>query len=92
MQGDDYKAIREGIEYLDKATRRFAELMMDSAVTGALGGKTMSAAGESLSHGLGAAPTAPHAFAKADIASSVPTNDIERAEQDPETPGKSTED
>jgi len=92
MQGDDYKAIREGIEYLDKATRRFAELMMDAAVTGALGGKTMSAAGESLSHGLGAAPTAPHAFAKADIASSVPTNDIERAEQDPETPGKSTED
>ncbi len=92
MQGDDYKAIREGIEYLDKATRRFAELMMDAAVTGALGGKTMSAAGESLSHGLGAAPTAPHAFAKADITPSAPTNDIERAEQDPDTPGKSTED
>ena len=49
MQGDDYKAIREGIEYLDKATRRFAELMMDAAVTGALGGKTMAAAGDSLS-------------------------------------------
>jgi molecular chaperone DnaK/molecular chaperone HscA len=92
MQGDDYKAIREGIEYLDKATRRFAELMMDAAVTGAIGGKTMTAAGESLSHGLGAAPTAPHAFAKADIASSVPTNDLERAEQNPETPGESTED
>jgi len=92
MQGDDYKAIREGIEYLDKATRHFAELMMDAAVTGALGGKTMAAAGESLSHGLGAAPTAPHAFAKADIASSVPTNDLERAEANPETPGESTED
>jgi molecular chaperone DnaK/molecular chaperone HscA len=92
MQGDDYKAIREGIEYLDKATRRFAELMMDAAVTGALGGKTMAAAGESLSHGLGAAPTAPHAFAKADIEPTTPTNEIEAAEANPETPGKSTED
>ncbi len=89
MQGDDYKAIREAIEYLDKATRRFAELMMDGAVTGAIGGKTMSSAADSLSHGLGAAPTAPHAFAKATI---TPTNDLERAEQDPETPGESTED
>jgi len=93
MQGDDYKAIREGIEYLDKATRHFAELMMDAAVTGALGGKTMAAAGESLAaNQQGATPTAPHAFAKADIASSVPTNDQERAEANPETPGESTED
>ena len=93
MQGDDYKAIREGIEYLDKATRHFAELMMDAAVTGALGGKTMAAAGESLAaNQQGATPTAPHAFAKADIASSVPTNDLERAEANPETPGESTED
>ena len=92
LQGDDYKAIREGIEYLDKATRRFAELMMDAAVTGALGGKTMADAGESLSHGLGAAPTAPHAFAKAEVESSAPTNEIEAAEADPDTPGKSTED
>ena len=37
--------IRVGIERLDKETRRFAEIMMDSAVTGALGGKTMAAAG-----------------------------------------------
>jgi len=51
------------IERLDKATRRFAELMMDSAVTGALGGKTMEAAGESIGEG----PTAPHPFAKAQI-------------------------
>jgi molecular chaperone DnaK len=92
LQGDDYKAIREGIEYLDKATRRFAELMMDAAVTGALGGKTMAAAGDSLSHGLGAAPTAPHAFAKAEVNSATPTNEIERAEANPETPGESTED
>jgi molecular chaperone DnaK len=92
LQGDDYKAIREGIEYLDKATRRFAELMMDAAVTGALGGKTMAAAGDSLSHGLGAAPTAPHAFAKAEVESATPTNEIERAEANPETPGESTED
>jgi molecular chaperone DnaK len=90
MQGDDYKAIREGIEYLDKATRRFAELMMDAAVTGALGGKTMAAAGESLAaNQQGATPTAPHAFAKAEV---TPTNDLERAEADPSTPGKSTED
>jgi molecular chaperone DnaK len=92
MQGDDYKAIREGIEYLDRATRRFAELMMDAAVTGAIGGKTMSAAGDSLSHGLGAAPTAPHAFAKAEVQSTTPTNDLERAEANPDTPGESTED
>ena len=92
MQGDDYKAIRDAIEYLDKATRHFAELMMDAAVTGALGGKTMAAAGESLSHGLGAAPTAPHAFAKAEVESATPRNEIERAEADPETPAESTED
>ncbi len=93
MQGEDYKAIREAIEYLDKATRRFAELMMDAAVTGALGGKTMAAAGESLAaNQQGATPTAPHAFAKAEVASTTPTNDLERAEANPETPGQSTED
>ena len=93
MQGDDYKAIREGIEYLDKATRRFAELMMDAAVTGALGGKTMAAAGESLAaNQQGATPTAPHAFAKAEVSATIPTNDLERAEANPDTPGESTED
>jgi len=93
MQGDDYKAIREGIEYLDKATRRFAELMMDAAVTGALGGKTMAAAGESLAaNQQGATPPPPHAFAKAEVTPTAPTNDLERAEQNPETPGQSTED
>ena len=60
---NDYRAIRTGIERLDKATRRFAELMMDSAVSGAMKGKTMTSAGED----MGAGPTAPHPFAKAQI-------------------------
>jgi Fe-S protein assembly chaperone HscA len=63
VQGGDYKIIRQGIERLDKATRRFAELMMDTAVSGAMQGKTMEAAGESMGDG----PTAPHPFAKAEI-------------------------
>ncbi len=84
MQEGDYKAIREAIEYLDKSTRRFAELMMDAAVTGALGGKTMSAVGESLCPNLGQAPTAPHPFAKAEVESSSPQNETK--------PGESTED
>jgi molecular chaperone DnaK/molecular chaperone HscA len=65
-RGGDYKKIREGIERLDKMTRRFAELMMDNAVSGAMQGKTMQAAGESMGDG----PTAPHPFAKAQIDSS----------------------
>ena len=63
LQGGNYKVIRQGIERLDKATRRFAELMMDSAVSGAMKGQTMAAAGESMGDG----PTAPHPFAKAEI-------------------------
>ena len=63
VQGGDYRIIRQGIDRLDKATRRFAELMMDTAVSGALQGKTMQTAGEDLGEG----PTAPHPFAKADI-------------------------
>jgi molecular chaperone DnaK/molecular chaperone HscA len=61
--GSDYRAIRQKIEQLDKATRRFAELMMDSEVMGAMKGQTMEAAGE----GMGADVTAPHAFAKAEF-------------------------
>jgi len=63
VPGGDYKQIRAGIERLDKATRRFAELDMDNAVSGAMRGKTMVAAGESMGDG----PTAPHPFAKAQI-------------------------
>jgi Fe-S protein assembly chaperone HscA len=65
-ESGDYKQIRAGIERLDASTRRFAELMMDDAVSGAMHGKTMQAAGE----GMGEGPTAPHPFAKAEIDSS----------------------
>jgi molecular chaperone DnaK/molecular chaperone HscA len=66
VPGGDHRQIRAGIERLDKATRRFAELMMDNAVSGAMHGKTMEAAGESMGEG----PTAPHPFAKAEITGS----------------------
>ncbi len=66
VPGGDHRQIRAGIERLDKATRRFAELMMDDAVSGAMQGKTMAAAGESMGEG----PTAPHPFAKAQITGS----------------------
>ncbi len=92
VMGGDYKVIRAAIERLDQATRRFAELMMDSAVTGALGGKTMEAAGESIGEG----PSAPHPFAKADIdtspAAEAEAQKIEDSVKDEETPGESTED
>jgi Fe-S protein assembly chaperone HscA len=39
--GDDYHAIREGIDALNQATMRLAELMMDTAVSTALKGKAM---------------------------------------------------
>jgi Fe-S protein assembly chaperone HscA len=67
IQGGDYKIIRQAIERLDKATRRLAELMMDSAVGGAMQGKTMAAAGESMGQGLGDAPEAPHPVARAEV-------------------------
>jgi len=67
IRGGDYKIIRQAIEQLDKKTRRFAEIMMDTAVTGALGGKTMAAASEGIDAGLNAPTTAPHAFAKAEV-------------------------
>jgi molecular chaperone DnaK (HSP70) len=62
-EGDDLPSLRAGTQALDNATRRFAELMMDAAVTTALGGQTMESAGEK----LGEAPTAPHPFAPAEI-------------------------
>jgi len=92
VTGGDYKVIRAGIERLDKATRRFAEIMMDTAVTGALGGKTMAAAGEEIEKEMGAAPSAPHGFAKAEVSQSGADDVVEAAEKDPETPGESTED
>jgi molecular chaperone DnaK len=61
--GEDPAAIREAVLILDYATRRFAELMMDAAVSSALRGKTMDAAGED----LGEEVTAPHAMAPAEF-------------------------
>jgi Fe-S protein assembly chaperone HscA len=61
VMGGDYKIIRAAIDRLDKATRRFAELMMDTTLAGAMKGQTMESAGESMGDG----PSAPHPFAKA---------------------------
>ena len=91
IKGGDYKVIRNAIERIDKATRRLAELMMDSAVGGAMKGQTMNTAGEQMGAGLGAAPSAPHAFAPAEVDASQ-RNELEKAEADAETPGESTED
>jgi molecular chaperone DnaK (HSP70) len=63
--GEDYRAIRAGIEALDKATRRFAEVMMDTDVMAAMKGQTMDAAGERM--GVDDGPSAPHPFAKAEF-------------------------
>ncbi|HET7102537.1 MAG TPA: Fe-S protein assembly chaperone HscA [Terracidiphilus sp.] len=62
-QGSNLAAIREETAALDKATRRFAELMMDEAVTSAIRGKTMEAAGDE----LGDEVTAPHPMAPAEF-------------------------
>ena len=62
-QGTDLAAIRDATLALDQATRRFAELMMDAAVTTAIRGKTMDTAGEE----LGDEVTAPHAMAPAEF-------------------------
>src|SRR5450631_3514331 len=62
-QGDDLPAIRQATEALDKATRRFAELMMDQAVSSAIKGETM----DSASTKLGEGPTAPHEIAPAEF-------------------------
>jgi len=59
--GANYKVIRQAIDQLDKATHRFAEIIMDMDVMGAMKGQTMDAAGETMGEG----PTAPHPFAKA---------------------------
>ena len=61
--GEDAAAIREATLALDEATRRFAELMMDAAVSTALRGKTMNAAGEEMDENV----TAPHAMAPAEF-------------------------
>jgi len=62
-QSENAAAIREGTLILDHATRRFAELMMEAAVSSALRGKTMNTAGEELAEAV----TAPHAMAPAEF-------------------------
>jgi molecular chaperone DnaK (HSP70) len=61
--GEDSAAIRAATLALDQATRRFAELMMDAAVTTAIRGKTMDAADEDFDEAV----TAPHAMAPAEF-------------------------
>ena len=61
--GEDAKAIRDATLALDQATRRFAELMMEAAVSTAIRGKTM----ESAADDLGDAVTAPHPMAAAEF-------------------------
>jgi len=61
QKSDDYQAIRKAIDELNQGTMRLAELMMDSAVSGALKGKTMDQAD------LGEGPDAPHPMAKAEF-------------------------
>ena len=61
---DDYHAIRQAIESLNQATMRMAELMMDSAVSSALKGKSRDTVN------VGEGPSAPHPFAKAEIENS----------------------
>jgi molecular chaperone DnaK len=60
-KGDDYHAIRKAIDDLNQGTMRLAELMMDSAVSSALKGKTMDQAD------IGEGPDAPHPMAKAEF-------------------------
>jgi Fe-S protein assembly chaperone HscA len=62
-QGENAAQIREATLALDQTTRRFAELMMDAAVSSALTGKTMNDAGEELADTV----TAPHAMAAAEF-------------------------
>ena len=61
--GSDLTAIRNATLALDRATHRLAELMMDAAVSSALRGKTMNAAGEQLNDQV----TAPHPMAAAEF-------------------------
>ncbi len=61
--GEDSAMIRAATLALDQTTRRFAELMMESAVSTALRGKTMDTADDD----LGEAVTAPHPMAAAEF-------------------------
>lgn len=62
-QGEDITTLSEAMVALDQATRHFAEMMMDAAVTSAIRGKTMDAAGNELGDNV----TAPHPMAAAEF-------------------------
>src|ERR1017187_3134042 len=62
-QGEDSAAIRNATLALAQASRRFAELMMYAAVSTAIRGKTMDAAGNDMGDDV----TAPHAMAPAEF-------------------------
>lgn len=66
--GSDLEAIRHATTALDKATHRFAELMMDQAVSSAMRGKTVRAAGHDLGNETAETEIhAPHRFAPAEF-------------------------
>ena len=58
---DDYQAIRQTLDALNRGTTHLAELMMDSAVASALKGKNMDETG------LEEGPSAPHPVGKAEF-------------------------
>jgi Fe-S protein assembly chaperone HscA len=60
-KSENYQSIRKAIDELNQGTMRLAELMMDSAVSSALKGKTMDQADP------GEGPDAPHPMAKAEF-------------------------
>ncbi len=61
QDSEDYQAIRKTIDALNEATTHLAELMMDTAVSTALKGKTMDGTD------IGEGPDAPHPVAKAEF-------------------------
>jgi molecular chaperone DnaK len=58
---EDYQAIRKAIDALNQGTMKLAELMMDTAVSAALKGKTMDATD------FGQGPEPPHRLGKAEF-------------------------
>jgi hypothetical protein len=61
QESEEYQAIRKAIDDLNQGTMRLAELMMETAVSTALKGKTMDSAD------IGEGPEAPHPLAKAEF-------------------------
>ena len=79
--GEDLALIRKAIAVLDQTTRNFAEKMMEVAVSGAMRGKTMQTASDSLTES-GSQIQAPHRFAKAEFEDSPSTKIEPEIEED----------